>query len=86
MIQDIAPFNFDNQYRQISPQSNSLLAFVQDGKLLVKLEGRSIRLPCYSEIIGYELTPRYLFTVGTTAFYYLQGDTAMPAAEQLIRQ
>lgn len=86
MIQDIAPLRFENQYRPYPPETDSLLAFVQDGKLLAKLENQAIHLPRYGEVEIQSFQWQYLFSIGNTAIFYPFGDSAQEAAAQLVAQ
>lgn len=68
MIQDIAPYIFDNQYKNITPQGKDYLLAYDGRKVLVKESEEGISFPSFSELKGdYNCT--YLFSVGDRRFF-----------------
>lgn len=78
MIQDIAPYKYDNGYRKAPPDRDSYLLCYQGEKVLLKREGGEIFFPTFGEAEVYfdeklyeDYT--YLFEIDNMRFY-LAGD------------
>ena len=67
MIQDIEPFTYHNEYKNISPREEDYVICVQGRDLLVREDGRDADYPRYGQIpkkTREEKTFTYLFSVG----------------------
>ncbi len=69
MIHDIQPRRFDNAYRQEKPDADSLILFIQDGKVLVKETEEGISFPRCGELQPLTASYIYLFAIDNTKFF-----------------
>ncbi len=85
MIHEIAPYQFDNQYNEASPDADSFVIFVQGSTVLIHDDGQAISCPRHASLECFDLPLTYLFTVDEKRFFLsLVGDCIddMPAGVQ----
>lgn len=73
MIQDIAPYIFDNQYKSALPDRESYLLCFKEGEVLLKIKEGGIEFPRFGQLesqneVLYE-DCIYLFTIDKERFY-----------------
>lgn len=69
MIQDIYPKVYHNEYHEMDPDPYDLvLVYVRD-KVLVRYEGDKVRYPMVEELIGYDCTYIYLFSIDSSRYF-----------------
>lgn len=76
MIQDIAPYEYHNEYKNIQPEDGDCLLFYEGRSVLVKKEDGRIRFPSFSEAIGQNETQAaytYLFSIDQTRYFLVDG-------------
>lgn len=72
MIQDIEPYTYHNEYRNISPRGEDYLICVRDRELLVREDSPDADYPAYAQLteqMRRGKTFTYLFSVGSTRFF-----------------
>ena len=77
MIQEIAPHKYDNQYKHVPPDAESIALYYEGSSVLVRHTGEGIAFPRYGELARvseaiYEDWV-YLFTIDSER-YYLVGE------------
>ena len=75
MIQDIAPHTYHNEYKPVAPDKESHILAYEEGKILMKKDGKTMTLPNFGELEGkvenlYE-NYIYLFSVDEEHFYLI---------------
>lgn len=50
MIQDIAPHQFHNEYRPVTPQKNDIMLCYDGRKILLRLQDEEVRYPTFEEM------------------------------------
>lgn len=73
MIQDIAPYIFDNSYTEKQPDENSIILIFQEDTILISNEEWSrgkLQYPIYSEIMCEELEYQYLFCISGIQYFW----------------
>lgn len=68
MIQDIAPYRFDNQFRNEAPHADSFVISINDGKVLLSEEKTEI-FPKFGQIEDIINDYKYLFSIDNSTFY-----------------
>ena len=86
MIQDIAPYQFDNRYTPEPPQPASYLLWYDSGRILLQQTGDTITFPRFSDLPA-QAQPQciYLFSIGEDRFYWLNQKT-QPVTEPFTMQ
>lgn len=72
MIQDIEPFVYHNEYKNIKPRQEDYVICVRGGELLVREDSQDADYPVYAQLPGQireEKTFTYLFSVGSMRFF-----------------
>lgn len=75
MIQDIAPHRYNNAYKPVPPDRDSIALYYETGKCLVDLSQDGIRFPAFAELE--KLNPEiyedytYLFSVDDKKYYLI---------------
>lgn len=72
MIQDIAPHEYHNEYKNKQPEERDCILFYEERKVLVKWEDGKIRFPSYPEAVQWHGTGAgytYLFTIDHTGYF-----------------
>lgn len=76
MIQDIFPHVYKNEYRPQRPEKKSYVMYLENGKLLAKIQGEVISFPTFEEMeadnTGIYETATYLFEIDQERFYLLE--------------
>lgn len=73
MIQDIAPHHYDNAYKPVPPEADSIALYYEDGKCLVQVGQEGISFPTFADLE--KLNPEiyeeynYLFTIDKERYY-----------------
>lgn len=81
MIQDIAPHEYHNEYKNIQPGEQDSILFYDGRSVLVKWEGDRIRFPLRREVSRWydkKTEYTYLFTIDRTGYFLADG--GIPAA------
>ena len=68
MIQDIAPYNFDNQYKNLKPSDDSFVISIKDGNVLLS-EGKEEIFPVFGQVKNLIDDYEYLFSIDNKSFY-----------------
>lgn len=86
MIQDIAPYQFDNRYTPEPPQPASYLLWYDSGRISLQQTGDTITFPRFSDLPA-QAQPQciYLFSIGEDRFYWLNQKT-QPVTEPFTMQ
>lgn len=69
MIQDIAPYKFNNQYRDYLPEPDSRVMFVKGGRVAAEAEGASPDFPLYRDVSDSSKDYIYLFSIDDIKFF-----------------
>ncbi len=75
MIQDIAPFHFNNEWHKLQPEENDWIICMQERKILLRGTKEAISFPQYHELKGQVQNGDrfvYLFAVGEERFFLYQ--------------
>ncbi|MDD3204804.1 MAG: NAD(+) diphosphatase [Lachnospiraceae bacterium] len=78
MIQEIAPHNYDNEYRPRKEKRTDYAIYVQDNKIAMWKEGESYRMPTVAEFDELQLEGvgkyfyQYLFSIDEMGFFLLK--------------
>ncbi len=79
MIQDIAPYQFQNQYQPQPPQKNSIVLYYEGKKVLVRHESNHITFPKFLDLERENPTiyedAVYLFQIDDMTFYLVESVT-----------
>lgn len=76
MIQDIAPYQFDNHYQPIPPDSNSFILWYNKQQILIQQFETSISFPRFSDLAEPENVHWiYLFSINEDRFYWISQET-----------
>ena len=85
MIQDIQPHHYDNQYRQIPPDSGSAALYYGDHSVLLKRTAAGIEFPRFRDLerLNEEIYEDsiYLFTIDEERYYLVQEISREPLSE-----
>lgn len=77
MIQDIAPYEYDNQYRNEKPDENSKIILIENGSLLVKTNETEFDFPTYKEV-NEKLKLTYLFSISNQKYFLSETPFTLP--------
>lgn len=84
MIQDIAPHQFKNEYRPVSPQKNSIALYYEEHTALMRRTQTGIEFPTFGELerLNEELYENsiYLFTIDEKQYYLVDNLNRAPTA------
>ncbi len=73
MIQDIAPHQFKNEYRPVSPQKDSIALYYEEHTALMRRTQTGIEFPTFGELerLNEEIYENsiYLFTIDEKQYY-----------------
>lgn len=69
MIQDIAPYTFNNHYQNIKLTKTSMVFFFGDQEVLAKENSDSLCFPTYGELTSDPSTLIYLFSIDEQTFF-----------------
>lgn len=69
MIQDIAPYTFHNQYRDIRPKKDSTMLFFSGQEVLADISGDKLRFPTYGQLTNEPSSCIYLFSIDEQPFF-----------------
>lgn len=69
MIQDIAPYKFNNAYHNELPSAESIILYFDEQKVLVARTNGEIRFPKFSEWNEKDTVFTYLFSIEDTSYY-----------------
>ena len=75
MIQDIAPFHFNNEWHKLQPEENDWIICMQERKILLRGSKKDISFPRYHELKEQVQNGDrfvYLFAVGEERFFLYQ--------------
>ena len=75
MIQDIAPFHFNNEWHKLQPEENDWIICMQERKILLRGTKEDISFPRYHELKEQVQNGDrfvYLFAVGEERFFLYQ--------------
>ena len=85
MIQDIAPHQFKNEYRPVSPQKNSIALYYEEHTALMRRTQTGIEFPTFGELerLNEELYENsiYLFTIDEKQYYLVDNLNRAPHCE-----
>ena len=85
MIQDIQPHHYDNQYRQIPPDSGSAALYYGDHSVLLKRTAAGIEFPRFRDLerLNEEIYEEsiYLFSIDEERYYLVQEISREPLSE-----
>ena len=72
MIQDIAPYHFDNTYKTVPPDADSYILWYDSQKVLLHLEESHITFPRFSDLKNPDTVQWiYLFSIDHERFYWI---------------
>ncbi|MBQ3509325.1 MAG: NAD(+) diphosphatase [Peptococcaceae bacterium] len=72
MIQDIAPYQFDNSYQPVPPDADSYILWYDSQQLLLQLNDNQITLPRFSDLENPDSVQWvYLFSIDEERFYWI---------------
>lgn len=74
MIQDIAPFKYDNHYEERQPEAGNWLMIYKNGDALCRFEGEDIHFPKAEEICQENMETTYLFSISGEHFFLLKSE------------
>ena len=69
MLHEIQPRNYDNAFRQETPDAESLILFIKDNTVLVKETEDGIAFPAFAELEPHAASYIYLFSIDSTKFF-----------------
>ncbi|MFR4146389.1 MAG: NAD(+) diphosphatase [Mediterraneibacter gnavus] len=85
MIQDIAPHQFKNEYRPVSPQKNSIALYYEEHTALMRRTQTGIEFPTFGELerLNEEIYENsiYLFTIDEKQYYLVDNLNREPHSE-----
>ncbi|MDO4482029.1 MAG: NAD(+) diphosphatase [Bacillota bacterium] len=79
MIQDISPHRFSNHYEEHTPDVDSRVMFVKDGRILAESKGAASDFPAYSESAAFVKKYVYLFSIDDIKFFLAKEYEDVPA-------
>lgn len=74
MIQEIEPYEFNNQYLPVEPSSDSYLVLMKERTILLRENGDTIELPQFHEVSHGQSELVYLFTISGRSFFYMDSE------------
>lgn len=81
MIQDIAPYQFDNSYKPQPPDADSFVLWYDSQQVLLRQDGDQIIFPRFSDLSDPQAVQWiYLFSIGEDRFYWIN-QRECPAGE-----
>lgn len=81
MIQDIAPYQFDNSYKPQPPDADSFVLWYNSQQVLLRQDGDQIIFPRFSDLSDPQAVQWiYLFSIGEDRFYWIN-QRECPAGE-----
>ena len=85
MIQDIAPHQFKNEYRPVSPQKDSIALYYEEHTALMRRTQTGIEFPTFGELerLNEEIYENsiYLFTIDEKQYYLVDNLNREPHSE-----
>ena len=69
MIQEIYPRVYDNSYKKVEPNDNSIIFLFKGRELLLKREENKIIYPCFVEFADKECKYQFLFSIDSTNYF-----------------
>ena len=85
MIQDIAPHQFKNEYRPVSPQKDSIALYYEEHTALMRRTQTGIGFPTFGELerLNEEIYENsiYLFTIDEKQYYLVDNLNREPHSE-----
>ncbi len=80
MIQDIAPYTYNNHYAEQAPEDKDPVLTYKDGNMLCRLENGQLSFPKAGDIPKENAEFTYLFTISDERFFLLQSglDEGLP--------